>query len=149
MVQRAFLWKNVGVAGFEPTASSSRTTRATGLRYTPKNCASIRHIGYFQCCLGRKKPPGGVPRGFSDRKFFGRSGRIRTYDLQHPMLARYQATLHPDELCHKCKSAVPAAQLLPEILSGQHQLKIRPVLSVVVMGFIWRKLGRMRSKKNL
>ena len=27
--------KKVGVAGFEPTASSSRTTRATGLRYTP------------------------------------------------------------------------------------------------------------------
>ena len=26
----------VGVAGFEPTASSSRTTRATGLRYTPQ-----------------------------------------------------------------------------------------------------------------
>ena len=25
----------VGVAGFEPTTSSSRTTRATGLRYTP------------------------------------------------------------------------------------------------------------------
>ena len=27
----------VGVAGFEPTTSSSRTTRATKLRYTPKN----------------------------------------------------------------------------------------------------------------
>ena len=25
----------VGVAGFEPTTSSSRTTRATKLRYTP------------------------------------------------------------------------------------------------------------------
>lgn len=25
----------VGVAGLEPTTSSSRTTRATGLRYTP------------------------------------------------------------------------------------------------------------------
>ena len=25
----------VGVAGFEPTTSSSRTKRATGLRYTP------------------------------------------------------------------------------------------------------------------
>lgn len=28
-------FERVGVAGFEPTASSSRTTRATGLRYTP------------------------------------------------------------------------------------------------------------------
>ncbi len=28
----------VGVAGFEPTTSSSRTTRATGLRYTPIIC---------------------------------------------------------------------------------------------------------------
>ncbi len=27
----------VGVRGFEPPASSSRTKRATGLRYTPKN----------------------------------------------------------------------------------------------------------------
>jgi hypothetical protein len=27
--------KPVGVIGFEPTASSSRTKRATGLRYTP------------------------------------------------------------------------------------------------------------------
>ncbi|MDB5185076.1 MAG: hypothetical protein JWN38_884 [Candidatus Saccharibacteria bacterium] len=27
----------VGVAGFEPTTSSSRTTRATKLRYTPAN----------------------------------------------------------------------------------------------------------------
>ena len=29
------LTDNVGVAGFEPTTSSSRTTRATMLRYTP------------------------------------------------------------------------------------------------------------------
>ena len=28
----------VGVAGFEPTASSSRTKRATKLRYTPLPC---------------------------------------------------------------------------------------------------------------
>ena len=25
----------------------------------------------------------------------GRDGGIRTHDLQHPMLARYRATLHP------------------------------------------------------
>lgn len=31
------LSRQVGVAGFEPTASSSRTKRATGLRYTPKS----------------------------------------------------------------------------------------------------------------
>ena len=29
------LFLSVGVAGFEPTTSSSRTKRATGLRYTP------------------------------------------------------------------------------------------------------------------
>ena len=29
---------SVGVAGFEPTTSSSRTKRATGLRYTPMRC---------------------------------------------------------------------------------------------------------------
>ena len=33
MTYKAFL---VGVTGFEPATSSSRTTRATGLRYTPK-----------------------------------------------------------------------------------------------------------------
>jgi hypothetical protein len=31
----------VGVAGFEPTTSSSRTTRATKLRYTPKWWAKV------------------------------------------------------------------------------------------------------------
>lgn len=34
----------VGVIGFEPTASSSRTKRATGLRYTPKNDSQIYSI---------------------------------------------------------------------------------------------------------
>ncbi len=29
------LFRSVGVAGFEPTTSSSRTKRATKLRYTP------------------------------------------------------------------------------------------------------------------
>jgi hypothetical protein len=32
----------VGVAGFEPTTSSSRTTRATKLRYTPCNIFKTR-----------------------------------------------------------------------------------------------------------
>ena len=31
----------VGVAGFEPTASSSRTKRATKLRHTPKDYGSL------------------------------------------------------------------------------------------------------------
>jgi len=35
MKEEASFLFSVGVAGFEPTASSSRTTRATGLRYTP------------------------------------------------------------------------------------------------------------------
>jgi hypothetical protein len=34
--QKAF---KVGVAGFEPTTSSSQTRRDTGLRYTPNNTA--------------------------------------------------------------------------------------------------------------
>ena len=34
----------VGVAGFEPTTSSSRTTRATKLRYTPKNKSIIHFL---------------------------------------------------------------------------------------------------------
>ncbi len=29
-------------------------------------------------------------------KLNGRDEKIRTSDLQHPMLARYRATLHPD-----------------------------------------------------
>src|SRR5699024_6850360 len=32
-------WKSVGVTGFEPATSSSRTTRATNLRHTPWPCA--------------------------------------------------------------------------------------------------------------
>ncbi len=32
-----FIDEKVGVTGFEPAASSSRTKRATGLRYTPKS----------------------------------------------------------------------------------------------------------------
>ena len=28
--------------------------------------------------------------------FSSRDGGIRTHDLQHPMLARYRATLHPE-----------------------------------------------------
>jgi hypothetical protein len=31
----------VGVTGFEPAASSSRTTRATKLRHTPRSCRSL------------------------------------------------------------------------------------------------------------
>gem|GEM_PF-2327262 len=31
----------VGMTGFEPAASSSRTKRATGLRYIPQNCKDI------------------------------------------------------------------------------------------------------------
>jgi hypothetical protein len=42
--------KLVGVIGFEPTASSSRTKRATGLRYTPcKSDANlINYLYKFQ-----------------------------------------------------------------------------------------------------
>ena len=46
----------VGVAGFEPTASSSRTTRATGLRYTPKANRWGGLFSFSNYC-GRKKPP--------------------------------------------------------------------------------------------
>lgn len=37
----------VGVAGFEPTTSSSQTRRDTGLRYTPNFCGEreIRTLG--------------------------------------------------------------------------------------------------------
>jgi hypothetical protein len=45
----------VGVAGFEPTTSSSRTTRATGLRYTPygKTAANLNFFTQYKtfCCL--------------------------------------------------------------------------------------------------
>ncbi len=34
--KRPLTWANVGVAGFEPTTSSSRTKRAAKLRYTPR-----------------------------------------------------------------------------------------------------------------
>ena len=44
----------------------------------------------------KKKPPNQSSKAFLNSLLFRRSGRIRTYDLQHPMLARYQATLHPE-----------------------------------------------------
>ena len=34
--KRPLTWAKLGVAGFEPTTSSSRTKRATKLRYTPE-----------------------------------------------------------------------------------------------------------------
>ncbi len=33
--------ESVGVKGFEPSTSSSRTTRATGLRYTPFSMLAV------------------------------------------------------------------------------------------------------------
>ena len=48
----------VGIAGFEPAASSSRTKRATGLRYIPfkvraKVIISLHHT-YTLTCLSTK-----------------------------------------------------------------------------------------------
>ena len=37
--------KLVGVAGFEPTASSSRTKRATKLRHTPPEASTAYRTG--------------------------------------------------------------------------------------------------------
>ena len=53
-LQRSIL-NLVGVTGFEPAASSSRTTRATKLRYTPiKAKANVQSFGKkFQ--LNKKK----------------------------------------------------------------------------------------------
>ena len=57
----------VGVTGFEPATSSSRTTRATKLRHTPEVSSSIR-VGVdsvFACnqrqqrCLGRAREANG------------------------------------------------------------------------------------------
>ncbi len=46
----------VGARGFEPPASSSRTTRATGLRYAPnllprKNSSGLKviHLSFWEC----------------------------------------------------------------------------------------------------
>ena len=43
----------VGVAGFEPTASSSRTKRATGLRYTPMR--PVMWVQKYHFCLKKAK----------------------------------------------------------------------------------------------
>ena len=34
----------------------------------------------------------------TERVFFSRGGRIRTYDLHIPNVARYRATLHPEKV---------------------------------------------------
>ena len=98
LLERTFWFLKVGVAGFEPTASSSRTTRATGLRYTPKTgrWGGLFSVFYFHYLRPKKASEPGSSKALGERlRSFRRSGRIRTYDLQHPMLARYQATLHP------------------------------------------------------
>jgi hypothetical protein len=78
----------VGVRGFEPPASSSRTKRATRLRYTPN-----------------------VWENISLQKVDGRGERIRTSDLLHPKQLRYQAALHP-ALHREPKPACEEARLL-------------------------------------
>ena len=43
---------DVGMTGFEPAASSSRTKRATGLRYIPQNWVvpGFKDKTYMACC---------------------------------------------------------------------------------------------------
>jgi hypothetical protein len=68
----------VGVRGFEPPASSSRTRRATRLRHTPAfKSTSVRHA---------------VALAKTD----GRSERIRTSDPLIPNQVRYQAALRSE-----------------------------------------------------
>ena len=63
---------------------------------TPRKQADGAACFLFPNLRPKKAPEPGSSEAFSERLLYRRSGRIRTYDLQHPMLARYQATLHPD-----------------------------------------------------
>ncbi len=56
----------------------------------------------------QQKKPLDYSKGFYRNR---RDGGIRTHDLQHPMLARYRATLHPDKLYY--------SNNLPEFSSGR------------------------------
>jgi hypothetical protein len=40
-------YKKVGLVGFEPTASSSRTRRSTKLSHSPKSFRAQQLVGYF------------------------------------------------------------------------------------------------------
>lgn len=73
----------VGVAGFEPTTSSSRTKRAAKLRYTPMSSASRRHRYFsglrargeirFSGVVGRSRR---VRGGWSARGCPGGAGQV-------------------------------------------------------------------------
>ena len=68
----------VGMTGFEPATSSSRTKRATKLRYIPirceSNCTRIADE-LSRCEIG--KAPGAIPRSLAKRRAAGRTARRR------------------------------------------------------------------------
>lgn len=55
-------------------------------------------LSQFASLLHQQKGPPLAVKALSRR-----SGGIRTHDLQHPMLARYQATLHPENFTQHSK----------------------------------------------
>src|SRR5271165_6151941 len=66
----------VGVAGFEPTASSSRTKRATKLRHTPPEATPAYRTGRS----GRQTPPGPTPGVLPSGAGFPRPATERLHD---------------------------------------------------------------------
>ncbi len=47
----------VGVTGFEPTTSATRTQRSTRLSYTPRTDTQFLSFGaYYETFLGKKQP---------------------------------------------------------------------------------------------
>ena len=74
----------VGVAGFEPTASSSRTKRATKLRHTPISCDSINSSRYtpeFEIAHGSAReftPAGWAATGTTSNKIASGGQNVRS-----------------------------------------------------------------------
>jgi hypothetical protein len=65
-----------------------------------------RHLNKVFAKYSQKKSPYLISLvRYGDLPVFCRGGRIRTYDLHIPNVARYQATLHPDSYClRRCKN---------------------------------------------
>src|SRR6478735_3650766 len=93
----------VGVTGFEPAASSSRTTRATKLRHTPKAVASLlERIGCSE--PGFRHPPEGAQELFGSRVSRVASGR------QNSRIGAYGEVPAPAETCNHDEPLSPGRE---------------------------------------
>ena len=117
----------VGLTGFEPVTSSSRTKRAAGLRYNPNLMDVLGRYSYYSTIIHSQTPNGWLsfplhlqnhPNGWTGWNYprMCRASRTRTGDLLIPNQARFQlrhcpdrpvSALKPANLFWKCRGYHP------------------------------------------